>query len=302
MNKKYLFVICSMIVISVSSLLLGLKHLEEKTVSEMLGANTFINTKNNLFKLGRIVITNSNQEQINLYYDGNWYFEEAADYFVDENAMRNLFNAVNDSVLVENAEPIKAEDTFNIKTFDNEGNLLDDINFANNDMSYVKYAGKKNWYKASNLGDISFNPTDLLPYPLLSVPEEFISAVNINNHYATKSALDEIKPFNENISSFFDALKSIDYIGIISEELFVEDYASAPSKEIKLYLMGGLNYRLQVYKADEVYYLKIMPERELIARTEVNAIIKTKKMYYNGWLFQLSDEQGKLLYEISLKY
>lgn len=289
-----------MIIVSVGSLLVGLKHLEDKTVGEMLGANTFVNTKNNLFKLGRIVVTNSNQEQINLYYDGIWYFEEAADYFVDENAMRNLFNAINDSVLVENVEPLRAENTFNIKTYDTEGNLLDDINFANDDMSYINYAGKENWYKADNLNDISFNPTDLLPYPLLSVPEEFVLAVNINNHYATKSALDEIKPFNEDISGFLNVLSSIDYIGIISEELFFENYADSMVKEIKLYLMGGLNYHLQVYKTDEEYYLKIIPERELIARTEVNAIMKTKKMYYDGWLFQLNDEQGKLLYDISL--
>ena len=289
-----------MIIVSVGSLLVGLKHLEDKTVGEMLGANTFVNTKNNLFKLGRIVVTNSNQEQINLYYDGIWYFEEAADYFVDENAMRNLFNAINDSVLVENVEPLRAENTFNIKTYDTEGNLLDDINFANDDMSYINYAGKENWYKAENLNDISFNPTDLLPYPLLSVPEEFILAVNINNHYATKSALDEIKPFNEDISGFLNVLSSIDYVGIISEELFFENYADSMAKEIKLYLMGGLNYHLQVYKTDEEYYLKIIPERELIARTEVNVIMKTKKMYYDGWLFQLNDEQGKLLYDISL--
>lgn len=288
-----------MIIVSVGSLLVGLKHLEDKTVGEMLGANTFVNTKNNLFKLGRIVVTNSNQEQINLYYDGIWYFEEAADYFVDENAMRNLFNAINDSVLVENVEPLRAENTFNIKTYDTEGNLLDDINFANDDMSYINYSGKENWYKADNLNDISFNPTDLLPYPLLSVPEEFILAVNINNHYATKSALDEIKPFNEDISGFLNVLSSIDYVGIISEELFFENYADSMAKEIKLYLMGGLNYHLQVYKTDEEYYLKIIPERELIARTEVNAIMKTKKMYYDGWLFQLNDEQGKLLYDIS---
>lgn len=299
MNKKYLFAICIMIIVSVGSLLVGLKHLEDKTVGEMLGANTFVNTKNNLFKLGRIVVTNSNQEQINLYYDGIWYFEEAADYFVDENAMRNLFNAINDSVLVENVEPLRAENTFNIKTYDTEGNLLDDINFANDDMSYINYSGKENWYKADNLNDISFNPTDLLPYPLLSVPEEFILAVNINNHYATKSALDEIKPFNEDISGFLNVLSSIDYVGIISEELFFENYADSMAKEIKLYLMGGLNYHLQVYKTDEEYYLKIIPERELIARTEVNAIMKTKKMYYDGWLFQLNDEQGKLLYDIS---
>ena len=289
-----------MIIVSVGSLLVGLKHLEDKTVGEMLGANTFVNTKNNLFKLGRIVVTNSNQEQINLYYDGIWYFEEAADYFVDENAMRNLFNAINDSVLIENVEPLRAENTFNIKTYDTEGKLLDDINFANDDMSYINYAGKENWYKADNLNDISFNPTDLLPYPLLSVPEEFILAVNINNHYATKSALDEIKPFNEDISGFLNVLSSIDYVGIISEELFFENYADSMAKEIKLYLMGGLNYHLQVYKTDEEYYLKIIPERELIARTEVNAIMKTKKMYYDGWLFQLNDEQGKLLYDISL--
>lgn len=302
MNKKYLFAIGCLVIISVSSLFLGLKHLENKSVSEMLGSYTFANTKNTLFKLGRVVLSNSNQEKINLYYDGIWHFEEAADYFTDENSMRNLYNMINSSVLVENINFSENEtkNVFNIKTFDTVGNLLDDIYLSEDDISNVKYAGKENWYKASNLEKLSFSPADWLPYPLLSVTEDLISAVNVNNHHATKASLEELKQVDDKISTFFEILSEVDYDGIMSEELFYDDYEAVPFKEIKIYLLGGLNYCLQIYDIDGEYYLKILPEREVIARKEISEIINLKKIYYDNWLFKLNDKHGAFLYNFSL--
>ena len=243
----------------------------------------------------------NNTEEINLYYNGTWYFEEAANYFVDEKSMQSFFDTINNSVLIENAaKPLSDNDYINIKTFDTENNLLDDIYIYKNNPEVIKYADNGNLFKATKTNSIPLNPEQWLPSPLLAIEESDISAVNINGFYAPKAELDEIKPFTKNIEEFFKILQNVNYDGIIGKELFREEYPQANMKEIKLYLEGGLNYILQIYKTEDGYYVQISPERELIAHILVNKIIEEKKQYYDNWLFLLDDKQGNFLFNLKI--
>ncbi len=301
MNNKYLFSITILVAISLVCLVSALKFLDNKQAQEILGTYTFANTKDNLFKLGRIEIINDNGDEIDLSYDGAWHFEEAADYYADENSIRSFFEVVNNSVLIENIETSVAKENFiHIKTYDTSDNLLDDVYFADNESEVVKYAGKDNLYKATKINLIPVNPENWIPFPLFSVEENLISAVNIDGHYAKIEQLNEIRALNDNINVFLKSFENVNYGGIIAEDLFFEEYADADMKEIKLYLFGGLNYRLQVFNTRDGYYVRIIPERELIAQIEVNKIIEIKKMYYNGWLFLLDERVGELLYNFKL--
>ena len=301
MNNKYLFSITFLVVISLVCLVSALKFLATKQAQEVLGTYTFANTKDNLFKLGRIELINDNAEEINLYYDGAWRFEEAADYYAAENSIRSFFEVVNNSVLIENIEASEAKGNFiHIKTYDTSDNLLDDVYFSNNDSGMVKYAGKNNLYKATKINLIPINSENWIPFPLLSVEEKLISAVNVDGHYAKIEQLNEIRAFDDNINVFLMAFENVNYGGIIDKDLFFEEYADADMKEIKLYLFGGLNYRLQVFNTRDGYYVRIIPERELIAQIEVNKIIEIKKLYYDNWLFLLDEGVGEFLYNFKL--
>lgn len=302
MSKKYLITIICFVLISFVSLSVALRELELKSVKEVLGTNTFFNTKNNLFKLGKIQFVDTDNQEFNLYYDGVWYFAEAADYFVEEKELKKFFNIINDSVLVENVEIPEGEGKFyNIKTYDTEDNLLDDIYISAEDKSVIKYGDKSNFYKINNMEELSFNPSDWLPYPLMSIDEDLIIALNVGGKYMEKEKFEEVKEFSKKMKRFLNVLEDVDYNGIISDDFFDEEYADAKMKEIKIYMFGGLNYRLQVYFRNNEYYLRIIPERELIARTEVNRIIRTKNMYYKGWTFILNNKQGALLYNFALE-
>lgn len=296
MRKRYFISIILLVLLSLGSLKLALDHLQTKSLQNILGSYTFNNTKAKLFDLGRVTLSGDNGQEFNLYYEnGIWYFEEAGDYFVDDEAMHAFYKMINNSALISNAEePEEKSTAINIKTYDTAGNLLDDIDI--NGMT-MNYAGKSDFYQISNVEKVSLNPADWLPSPLLKINPEMIAALNINGKYAEKSLWEESTQFSDNLSNFFKTLKKVDYVGIMPDEMFDEEYPEAEVKDITVYIVGGLIYRLKVYFIGDEYYLRIEADRELIARREVNKIIDIKNMYYKGWSFLLPDLQGKTLFE-----
>ena len=304
MSKKYLFFILVAVLLSMAALSSALKHLQTKSLQNVLGSYSFANTKNNLFKLKKIKLAHADGREMTFYYEnGIWYFEEAADYFVKDEAIQNFYDMVKNSVLIERVEKTSSEDSkLNVKTFDENGEVLDDVYLFGSGHSIMSYPDNKFAYKISHTENISNNPPDWLPSPLLKINKDLILGLNVNGKYADKEALDENEPFSDNLKEFFDALKNVEYEGIVSDELFDEEYAEiVQEKEILIYLAGGLNYRLQIYSDGENYYARIFAEREVIAKKEVNGIIEVQNMYYRGWTFLLTPEQGKTLFNFDFE-
>ena len=299
MSKKYLFFIFVAVLLSMAALASALKQLKTKSLQNVLGSYSLSNTKNNLFKLKRIKITSADGKEMTFYYEnGIWYFEEAADYFVKDEAIKNFYDMVKNSILIEKVDvKLSSEDKLNIKTFDENGNLLDNVNLAGENYSIINYPDSNFSYKISNSEKLSQNPPDWLPYPLFKMNGDLLSAINVNGKYVTKSMLDEDEVFSEKLKGFSDVLQNVEYEGIVGDELFDEEYApAAEKKEFILYLAGGLNYRMRLYFDGQNYYARISAEREIIAKTEVNSIIEVQNMYYHGWTFLLTPEQGKILF------
>ena len=102
MSKKSLFIILCLVIFSLISLNSALRSLKTKSIQNILGSYTFAATKQNLFKLNRIRLTSSDGSEMNFYYEhGIWYFEEAADYYVKNEAIENFYNMVKNSILTE---------------------------------------------------------------------------------------------------------------------------------------------------------------------------------------------------------
>lgn len=304
MSKKYLFFILVVVLFSMATLGLALKQLQTKSLQNVLGSYSFANTKNNLFKLKQIKLTKSNGQEMNFYYEnGIWFFEEAADYFVKDEAVKNFYDMIKNSILTEKVETdVPMEEKINIKTFDEKGNVLDDVYLAGENYSVMSYPNNKFLYKITKTENISDNPPDWLPSPLLKVKKDLISGVNVNGKYATKAALNENEAFSEALKEFIGVLNNLDYEGIVSDELFDEEYApEMQHKELLIYLAGGLDYRMQLFSDGENYYARILAEREIIAKTEVNAVIDIQNMYYRGWTFLLTPEQGKTLFSFDFE-
>lgn len=299
MNKKYLLGICFFVLLSVTSLISALYHLHKKSLQNVLGSYTFALTKNNLYNLSKICITSADGNEFTFYYDsGIWRFEEAADYFVNDKMLNNFYTMVQNSILTQKAGETdkNPKNRINIKTYSVDGRILDNIYLEKNNYSLMSYADNNSIYKITHTENFSDIPEDWLPSPLLEINTDLISAVNFNGKYAERKTLEEVMQFSENRQNLYMALDKINYEGIMPDELFDSEYNQTEKKELKIYLRGGLNYLLKIFKDDENYYIRIDPQRELIARTEVNGIIRIKKMYYEGWTFILPPEQGAILY------
>lgn len=298
MSKKSLFIILCLVIFSLISLNSALRSLKTKSIQNILGSYTFAATKHNLFKLNRIRLTSSDGSEMNFYYEhGIWYFEEAADYYVKNEAIENFYNMVKNSILTEKTTSQPSDyEKINIKTFDESGTILDDVYLSGPDYAVMNYPGGDTLYKVTNTEDFSANPPDWLPSPLLKINPDLISAVNIDGKYANKNSLDETEDFSQNLKDFLSPLQQLDYEGIISNDLFDEQYASAQKKELMIYLVGGLDYRLNLYFDGENYYARISVEREPISKAEVNTIIELQNMYFDGWTFLLTNEQGEKLF------
>lgn len=304
MSKKYLFLILIAVLLSMATLGSALRQLQTKSMQNVLGSYSFANTKNNLFKLKQIKLTSSDGQEMTFYYDnGIWYFEEAADYFVKDEAIKNFYDMVKNSVLIEkNENAPSAQTKVNIKTFDETGAVLDDIYLSGSDYAIMNYPDNKFTYKISHTEKFSTNPPEWLPSPLLKINKNLISGININGKYADKSSLDENEEFSEKLKEFLGVLQNVEYEGIVSDELFDEEYApSSEDKELLIYVAGGLNYRLKLYFDGESYYARVSAEREIIAQKEVNNLIEMQNIYYHGWTFLLMPKQGETLFNFNFE-
>lgn len=303
MNRKYLFGICCFVLISLIGLFSALKDIEEKTRQNALGSYAFETTKNTLHNLSKIQITDAENREINLYYDaGVWRFEEAADYLVNAYAIENFYNMIQQSVLLENVKKMPTDkNRINIKTFDSSGKILDNVYLFGENNSFLSYALNNQTYKISHGEKFSAEPAAWLPSPLFQVNIDLIDGINLNGDYISKDKLAELLPISESMQKFLGTLGYLDYEGIMPSDLFKNEYKPDQSKEIIIYLRGGLNYRLLLFRDAENYYLSITPEREIIAAARIDEAIAIKKMYYDGWIFIIPAEQGSALFEAESK-
>ena len=57
---------------------------------------------------------------------------------------------------------------------------------------------------------------------------------------------------------------------------------------------------LNIYFADNTYWLTIHLQMNKIARKEVGAFVGENQKYFKDWIFQLNDEQGSALYDTQI--
>lgn len=299
MNRKYLITIYFFVLISVVSLVLAFQYLQKQANLHTPGSYAFANTKKNLFNLSRIKLITSDEREMNFYYDsGIWYFEEAADYYVNDQTLKDFYEVVQNSIITgKSSKGISANNQLNIKTYSVDNILLDDVYFSGDDYSLINYANENQVYDVSHTEKLSANPEDWLPSPLFEISTDLISAINFNGKYAKRKTLDETMQFSDDFLKLLSVLERVEYEGIMPKELFEKEYSPIETKTLKIYLRGGLNYVLLISHDSENYYLQILPQRELLARSEVNKIIQIKQMYYDEWTFILVPEQGKILFK-----
>ncbi len=286
------------------------------------GDYAFAQTKKNLPKLSHIRLVTAENGEINLYQkDDMWFFKEAADYYVNTEMLAKLFDIINHSRIVSvldltpkklqkfqlnlpDAEGLSGAGT-RLTLYDVNDKMLDDVVIGsidpNNSKVYWRRINGHYIYKSNNMEGFSGVAQAWIPYPLLSINPETINKMIF--HGVESNPLQELEdsPYNMDLRDILTVLTFINYNGIVEKEKFFQNNPNAPHKQLQIITKVGLIYEINIYKAQDNFWLEITLKQERIPDIEVPEFIKNNQKYFANWIFMIDPIQGLILYEIELK-
>lgn len=323
MTKKYIISALIFVFIATAALIFSGWYKQYKKDANVLGQYTFAETRQNIRRMAHVRITTAADGSFNINRRGEyWRFQEAADYFVNPDSLANLYNMINNSVImnVQTGDKklfadaglvaptaAKAKAKFKgtrIEIFDDEENLLNDIIIGNslNDGEYhfARQTDGSYVYNVSQIGIFNGSPQSWIPYPLLKIKENMIEALVLDGRILSRQLLHDIKPHLSFIKDLLDALSFLRYDGIAKLPEFKQTFPDVQPQTVKVVTPLGLIYTLNIYHTDDAYWLTVYLQMDKIARTEVATFIGENQKYFKDWVFQLSPEQGAALYNTQI--
>lgn len=313
MNKKYLWY--ATIFVILAALLCGAVWFYQSSQAPVLvrGDYAFATTKNNLKHIGRIQMITPEDGEINIYRrSGLWYFKEAKDYFANVERLSTFFKMVNEALIerVENVSDIDIErmmlddeSTTILRTYDADNRLLDAVALGarfDKDSIYIRPEKYKDIaYLIGPAGAFSGHPMDWVPYPLLTIDYNYIDKMIIRGHKLNREKIEDRIIRSPAMRRFILALKYMDYLGLVYKEDILNDKELPVNMHpIEVIMDDGLIYEFKVYEVYDSYWLAITLKADKISRLNVSKFIEQNQKYFDKWLFQLNDEQGKILFSL----
>lgn len=315
MNKKYiegvvLFVLLAMFVLGGAWL-----YSRNKEGSNLRGKYTFAETRDKINYLGGIKIVSPDNGEISMYRlsDGSWRFKEAKEYFVNEEMLSSFFKMIKSSIILSVVEPendfteknnLTAEKGITLKTYDYEGNLLDDVILGGKigeDQIWLMRPNKKSYaYVVSEVKGISDFPQDWLPYPLLSIETAAIKSVSVGGEKTDYNELGRKIKRSAAWRNLVRSLNFLEYYGLTfkSDLADLPDYAKIRQIDIKM--LNGMIYKLTAIYVDNAYWIVISMDADNVFMADAVNVAANTYRYYADWVFRLSDEQGKAFFDEAL--
>lgn len=316
MNKKYIAGGILFVLAALSFLWGAWFYSQYKKSADVRGRYAFSRTREKINYLGSIQIYTKAGGKISLFRlsDGSWRFKEAKEYYVNEDRLSDFFRMVKNSIVV---SAVEADDTFlqknnltadsgiSIKTYDYDGNLLDDIIIGNqdeqNNMMWINKAENVGFaYMVSSNGKLSGEAPDWLPYPLLTIKTSDIKSVTINGKKTDFVQLKKNLRHSAIWRDFARVLEFVEYFGLTFKSDLADLSEDVKIRNIDVGMMNGMIYKLTILNVEDSYWLIISMDANKVFTTEAIDIATDTYRYYADWIFHLSDEQGKVLFSEAL--
>lgn len=318
MNKKYilggvLFVFSALLILGGAWI-----YADYKQQANVRGKHTFAATYDKTAYLGRINITTPESGEINIYRtsDGSWRFKEANDYYINKDALASFYKMIKNSVIV-TVQPadenflaqhnLSDENGTKIKTYDFEGNLLDDVILGKRESEpeeYLVAARKGNnplyAYAISSAGDFFGAAQAWIPYPLLNIKTSEIREVAINQKKVDYQEFNSLLKRSSAWRNFAGALDFLDYQGLAYKSDLSNLPTDAKIRQIDVLMLTGMFYKLTVLNVSGSYWIVISMDAQKVFGSEAIKVASETYKYYADWVFRLSDKQGKALFEETL--
>ncbi len=316
MNKKYVAGVVLFVLVALSVLGGAWLYNAHKHEADVRGKYTFARTKDKINYLGNIKISAPESGEINIIrlQDGSWRFKEAKEYYVNEDMLSSFFNMIRSSVIISSVPAneeflaknnLTEEKGIRLKTYDYDGNLLDEVLFGVHDAEHDLFWIKRNdasvyVYAVSSVSGVSASAQDWLPYPLLSIKTPEIKSVTINGE---KTEFNEFKRRLQRSSVWRDlarTLEFLNYYGLTFKSDLVDLPKDTQVRQIDVGMLNGMIYKLTVLNVDGSYWIVISMDANKVFTADAINVAANAYRYYSDWVFRLSDEQGNVLFDEQL--
>ena len=307
MNKRYFMAVLLFVLSALVCFVGAVVYYQNQESAQVRGHYALAQLRAQIPLMAHISITTPQNETVSLYRQGDyWHFREAADYYVNNDTLAAFYEFVNNSTIVD-VVPATDEQISRLKL----GTQIIITDDAKQVLAHFWLARKANVdgtidmlpqnsqyiYRVSRAKTFFGAVAAWVPMPLLQLDNTRITGIDFNEEYINGEVLAEVKQEFDFMRKLSDVLAFTLYDGIVQKQNFETAYPEIKPQTLKVHVSGGLIYRLQIYAADNSYWLAIDVSTERIARNEAVLAAQSLQRFYADWLFELNAEQGPILYQ-----
>ncbi len=318
MSKKSLTIIALsavLIMVLVGGILFFMQY---KSRQNMQGKLVFAATYDQGSKVNKIVVVSSEGttelEQKNSY----WLVKNHGNYYADFGLVHRFLTSVNQSVYVIRLPYLEktAKDKYLLNPLDNKEDsgllirtyagdkMLDEIIVGLPDDEeryfFARQPDEKDIWLIDGDFNIPLTAKDWLLRPILSIPQKAVESITIGKNYAQRMTPDG-KFYGAHggfadVDALQNVLLGIRAINVMSAEDFQKsEWQKTQEKVIDVVTFYGLEFIFKLYTRNDRYWLQINLSTTSLPMSSVNDYIRDNRFLYEGWFFELSSEQGRLM-------
>ncbi len=311
MNKKYFTAVLLFVLSALVCFAGAVVYYQNQESAQVRGHYALAQLRAQIPLMAHISITTPQNETVSLYRQGDyWHFREAADYYVNNDTLAAFYEFVNNSTILD-VVPATDEQISRLKLgtqiiitddakqvlahfwLGQKANIDGTIDMLPQNSQYI--------YRVSRAKTFFGAVAAWIPMPLLQFDGARITGIDFNDEYINGEVLAEVKQEFDFMRKLSDVLAFTLYDGIVQKQNFETAYPEIKPQTLKVHIVGGLIYRLQIYEADNSYWLAVDVSTERIARKEAVLAAQSLQRFYADWLFELNTEQGPILYQAGQK-
>ena len=288
MLKKAFSVVIVLAIFAGGVMFLHKKSMEKPYVGRLVFENTYAS-----FNDVREIILNENTT---LYLEDNlWRIKEAQGYYANHLLMNELFKIFNRATILQEVsigEDAVLSELISIKVSKEHDQVMDNAavfegNVAELDNRYFFVSGNFDF------------PREMLYWlqqPLITFD---VQDVEIARFISPSGEYTAIRPEVDK-PAFLRKLSFLEFYDVKREGDFVaENYPNRLT--IKLTFSDGLINVLDIYYNQREYWIKKSLETSILPTKAAIEFAKNNKFLYDGWLFQISPEDGRFIVSQSRK-
>ena len=264
----------------------------------------------------RVILKNSDYTVTLVRENNYWKVAEADFYYANSLRLEKLFNAFDRAVYSlcmketgNGADKYGFRNSLKIQTYAGE-KLLDAYSFGNNDpynqYRFFRPAGENKICQTETKFDFPQKFYSWLQQPLMQLQESDVREIKIiadNGKERLISRTAEFLPLLDtdssrsvNLQNFFDVTGFLSFTDVLSARNFSEDTALTGTIDITLF--SGLVYKMQLFRRNDSFWLKVNLSSTALPTAGIGDYIKDNASLYDGWYFRLSTSKGKVLSDL----